>query len=152
MCAFNSLRQQNACYRNISWTFAGLLPWYCYAIKTNSRTIHSRLSQHASAGKGRDMSELQAHHFMTQAVNLTLVQCEFHTGKKTAIARIKSVNRNEDADFRFFQICLVLNPNFHGGQMSVLPPLRTPMRSLTILYQVQQTRLADGMKRRNVFD
>jgi len=27
-------------------------------------------------------------------VNLTLVQCEFHTGKKTVIARIKSINRN----------------------------------------------------------
>ena len=30
----------------------------------------------------------------TTTVNLTLVQCEFHTGKKTVIARIKSVNRN----------------------------------------------------------
>jgi len=27
-------------------------------------------------------------------MNLTLVQCEFHTVKKTAIARIKSINRN----------------------------------------------------------
>jgi len=65
MCAFNSLMQQNACYRNIKWTFAGLLPRYCYAKQTNSRTIGSRLSQPASAGKGRDMSELQAHHCMT---------------------------------------------------------------------------------------
>jgi len=65
MCAFNSFMQQNACYRNIKRTFADLLPRYCYAIKTNSRTIRSRLSQPASAGKGRDMSELQAHHCMT---------------------------------------------------------------------------------------
>jgi len=65
MSALNSLVQQNACYRNIKWTFAGLLPRYCYAIKTNSRTILSRLSQPASAGKGRDMGELQAHHCMT---------------------------------------------------------------------------------------
>jgi len=45
MCAFNSLMQKNACYRNIKWTFAGLLPRYCYAIKTTSRTIRSRLPQ-----------------------------------------------------------------------------------------------------------
>jgi len=37
MCAFNSLMQQNACYLNIKWTFAGLLPRHCYAIKTNSK-------------------------------------------------------------------------------------------------------------------
>jgi len=65
MCAFNSLMPQNACCLNIKWTFAGLLPRYCYAIKTNSRTILSRLSQPASAGKGGDMSELQTHHCMT---------------------------------------------------------------------------------------
>ena len=39
MCAFNSLMQQNACYRNIKWTSEDLLPCYCYARKTNSRTI-----------------------------------------------------------------------------------------------------------------
>jgi len=27
----------------------------------------------------------------TVPVNLTLMQCEFHTGKKTVIARIKSI-------------------------------------------------------------
>jgi len=36
MCAFNSLMQQNACYRNTKWTFADLLPCYCYAMKTKS--------------------------------------------------------------------------------------------------------------------
>jgi len=43
MFAVNSLIQKNACYRNIKWTFAGLLPRYCCAIKTNWRTIRSRL-------------------------------------------------------------------------------------------------------------
>jgi len=38
MSAFNSLMQQNACHRKITWTFADLLPCYCYAIKNNSRT------------------------------------------------------------------------------------------------------------------
>jgi len=33
--------------------------------KDNSRTIPSWLSQTASAAKGEDMSELQAHHSMT---------------------------------------------------------------------------------------
>jgi len=53
MWAFNSLMQQNACwcYRNMKWTFAGLLPRYCYAIKTNTRTIRSRHSQTASESK-----------------------------------------------------------------------------------------------------
>jgi len=64
MCTFNSLMQQNACYRDVKWTFEDLLQFYCYAIKTNSRTIRLRLSQPTSAGKGRDMSELQAHHCM----------------------------------------------------------------------------------------
>jgi len=36
-----------------------------YAVKTNSRTIRSQVSQPASAGKGADMSELQAHHCIT---------------------------------------------------------------------------------------
>jgi len=30
----------------------------------------------------------------TITVNMTLVQCEFNTGNKTVIARIKSINRN----------------------------------------------------------
>ena len=58
MCTFNSLMQQNACYHDLKSTFEGLLPCYCYAIKTNSRTIRSRLSQPTSAGKGRYMSLL----------------------------------------------------------------------------------------------
>ena len=88
MCAFNSLMQQNACHRNIKWTFADLLPCYCYAIKTNSRTILSRLSQQRRRHEWN--ASLSLHDTIT--VNLTLVQCEFHTGKKTVIARIKSIN------------------------------------------------------------
>jgi len=65
MSAFNSLMQQNACHRNTKWTFADLLLCYCYAIKTNSRTIRSRLSQPTSADKGGDLSEPQVHQCMT---------------------------------------------------------------------------------------
>jgi len=78
--------EQNACYRrNIKRKFEDLLPCYCYAIKTNSRAIRSRLSQPTSADKGGDMSELHGHHCMRLTVNLTLVQCEFHTGKKLSL-------------------------------------------------------------------
>jgi len=52
--AFNSVMQQNPGYRNITWTFADCC-YVCYATKTNSRTISSRLSQPASTGKGGDM-------------------------------------------------------------------------------------------------
>jgi len=40
----------------------------------------------------------------------------------------------------FFQKYLVLNPNFHGGTNARFPPVRTPMRSLTILNHVPQTK------------
>jgi len=38
---------------------------FCYAIKTNNRTISSQVTQAASAEKGATMSELQAHDCMT---------------------------------------------------------------------------------------
>ena len=45
--AFNSTTWQNAYCRNLE----DLLPRYCYAIKNNSRTIRSQVTQAASAGK-----------------------------------------------------------------------------------------------------
>jgi len=62
--AFNSHMRQNAWYRNLKWTL-DLLPCYCDTIKTNGKTIRSQVWQPVSAGKGADMSELQAHHCMT---------------------------------------------------------------------------------------
>jgi len=44
-------------------------------MKTNSRTIRSRLSQPASAGKGGDMCEQQAHHSMTLYCNCEPDSC-----------------------------------------------------------------------------
>jgi len=42
------------------------LPYYCYAIKFNSRTSCSQVLQLAYAdGKAADMSELQTHHCTT---------------------------------------------------------------------------------------
>ena len=46
-----------------------LLSCYCYATKTNSRTIPEQVSQPASAGKGADMSELQSHHCVFEQIN-----------------------------------------------------------------------------------
>jgi len=63
MSAFNSHMQQNAYDRN--WTFEDLLPCYCYAIKSNDRTIRSQALQPASAGEVANMGKLQAHHFRT---------------------------------------------------------------------------------------
>jgi len=66
MFAFYSHMRQNTYDCNLKWTSADLLPCYCYAIKTNDRTIRSQALQHASASAGEvaDMSELQAHHCM----------------------------------------------------------------------------------------
>ena len=47
----------------ILWSADLLL--YCYVIKTKRRTTCSQVSQPASAGKGTNMSELQARHWMT---------------------------------------------------------------------------------------
>jgi len=46
-------------YRNLKWTFEDSLPCNYYAIKTNSRTISSQVSQPASTGKWADMRGLQ---------------------------------------------------------------------------------------------
>ena len=46
-----------------------LLSCYCYATKTNSRTIREQVSQPVSAGKGADMSELQSHHCVFEQIN-----------------------------------------------------------------------------------
>jgi len=63
--AFISHIRQNAFFRNFKWTLEDLLPCYCCATKISSRAIYSKVLQPASAGKGADMSELQAHHCMT---------------------------------------------------------------------------------------
>jgi len=40
----------------------GSLPYYCYAAKSNSRTMRSQVSQRESADEGTNLSALQAHH------------------------------------------------------------------------------------------
>ena len=55
MSAFSSHMRQNAYHHNLKCIFEDLLPCNCYATKANSRTICSRVSQSASAGKEADL-------------------------------------------------------------------------------------------------
>ena len=60
-------------HRTLKWAFEESVPSYCYAIKTNGRTI-SKVSQPASAGKWADISELQVHHY-TKPEQCTWLVC-----------------------------------------------------------------------------
>jgi len=155
MSAFNSLMQQKACHRNIKWTFADLLPCYCYAIKTNSRKIRSRLSQPTSAGKGGDMSELQAHHCTTlQLWTWLLRSVNFIQAKKLSLQESNQLIGIKIPTSGFSRNIWFLIPisKRRANARFASPALRTPIRSLIILYQVPQTRLAHLMKRRSAFD
>ena len=55
----------NAYYRNLKRTLQDLLRCYCYAIKPNSQSIRSQVSQTASAVKEADVTEQQDHQYMT---------------------------------------------------------------------------------------
>ena len=139
MAALNSLMQQNACHRNIRWTFADLLPCHCCAIKTNSRTILSRLSQPGSAGKGGDMSQLQAHHCLTlQLWTWLLCSVSFIPAKKLSLQESNQLIGNKIPTSDFSRNIRFLIPMFRRGTNArfASPALRTPVWSLTILYQV----------------
>jgi len=51
MSACDSYIRQNASHHDLKCIFEDLLSCYCYATKANIRTIRSRVSQPASAGK-----------------------------------------------------------------------------------------------------
>jgi len=130
MSAFNSLMQQNACYRNIQWTFADLLPCYCYAIKTSSRKICSRLSQPSSADKGGDMSELQAHHCMTlQLWNWLLCSVSFIPAKKLSLQESsQSIGIKMPTSGFSRSKCFIIPISRRGANARFAPrALRTPM-------------------------
>ena len=44
--------RENVYSHNLKRTFEGLLPCYCYALKTKSATNRKQVSQPSSAGKG----------------------------------------------------------------------------------------------------
>ena len=141
--------QQNACCRDVKWTFEDLLPCHCYAIKTISRTIRSRLLQPTSAGKGGCMSELQAHHCMTLYLwTWLLCSVNFIPAEKLSLQESNQLIGIKMPTSGFSRNVWFLIP-ISRGEMPVLPLLPTPMRSMTILYQVPQTRPAHLMQRRN---
>jgi len=81
-----SVSRQITYYRNLNWTFEDLLQCYCYAINTNSRTIRSQVSQPCLCRQSNGHAEWIANSSLvslhnTKTVNLTLVQCQCHTGK-----------------------------------------------------------------------
>ena len=51
--------------RDLKWTSEHLLPCYCYATKSNSRTTRLQVSWSFESADWVDMSELQAHHCIT---------------------------------------------------------------------------------------
>jgi len=61
--------------RNLKWTLEGSLPYYCYAAKSNSRTMRSQVSQRESADEGTNMSALQAHHCITPEQSSSWLLC-----------------------------------------------------------------------------
>ena len=67
-------------------TFGDPMPCYCYAIKTNSRTIRLQVPPTPVANclcrqiNGHEWTATPSLHD-TRTVNLALVQCECHTGK-----------------------------------------------------------------------
>jgi len=62
---FNGHIRQYAFYRCLKWTFEDLLPCYCYAIKTYSRTNRSQVWPPAFASIRVDRSERQANQCIT---------------------------------------------------------------------------------------
>jgi len=151
MCTFNSLMQQNACYRDVKWTFEDLLPCYCYAIKTNSRTtVRDFRNQPLQAKEGTwvNYKLITAWHYICEpdscAVWVSYRQKKLSLQESNQLIGIKISTSGFSRNIWF------LIPISRGNP--VLPLLRTLMRSLTILYQVPQTRPAHLMKRRNVFD
>jgi len=75
MSEFNRHMRQNACYRNLKWTFQDLLPCNCYAIKPNNKTFQSQVSE-TYLCRQRSRHEWTASSSLhdTRTVHLPLVQ------------------------------------------------------------------------------
>ena len=114
----------NAYYRNLKWTFEDLLPCYCYAIKNNSGTV---CSQVASAGKGADVSELQAQHCMTTE-QWTWLLCNVSVipANILSLQELNEIIGIKLLTLRFLEI-LALTLNFPRGGKCPFLPLRTPI-------------------------
>jgi len=92
------MRSNASFYRNLKRTFEDLLPWYCYAINTNTRK-HSLPRLATPRSEHEWTANLPLHD--TRTVNFAVVQCECHTGKYSGIAKIQSIDRNWATNFMF---------------------------------------------------
>jgi len=100
---------------------------FCYAVKTNNRTIRSHVSQPASAGKVADMSELQAHHCMTPEQWTWLLCCvNVIPANELSLQELHQLTGTKLLTFGFLKM-YGFNLNFQDGEDPRFPPLRTPM-------------------------
>ena len=115
MSAVSSHMRQNGFFRIFKWDS---LPYYCYTIKTNSRTICSQVLQPASAGKGADMSESQDHHYMTPE-QWTWLLCSVSVilTNKLSLQELNQLIEIKllSADFRFSRNFWFLDPISRGA-------------------------------------
>ena len=94
MPAFNSRARKKRLLQHhyLKWSFEDFFPRYCYAIKTNDKTIRLPVSQPAFAGKRKDRGHEWSPSSLlheTRTVNLTLAQCECQSAKYTVKASMK---------------------------------------------------------------
>ena len=89
----------------------------------NSRTIRSQVWQPVSAGKGADMSELQAHRCTTPELWTWLLCSVSVMPANKLIVRIKAINGYKAVNVRYSRKIWFLVP----VSRSANAPLRTPM-------------------------
>jgi len=89
----------------------------------NSRTIRSQVWQPVSAGKGADMSELQAHRCTTPELWTWLLCSVSVMPANKLIVRIKAINGYKAVNVRYSRKIWFLVPVSRGANA----PLRTPM-------------------------
>jgi len=119
---FKSNKLSNAFHHNWKRTFEDLLPWYCYAINTNTRK--NSLPSLATQSEHEWIASSPLHD--TRTLTLAVVQCECHTGKYSGIAKILSIDQNWATNFMFSREFWCLVSISRGGNAR-FPPLRTSM-------------------------
>jgi len=72
------------------------------------------------------MSEMQAHQCMTLTVNLTFVQCEFHTAKKLALQEPNQLIGIKMPNSGFSRNIWFLIPISMGGKCPFCPHCERP--------------------------
>jgi len=141
-CQGVCVQQSHAAKCLLPWykvNFADFSPCCCYAMKTNNRTIRSRLSQPACAGKGGNISQQEAHHCITLRLWTWLLcsVCFIPVNKLPLQELNQSLGIKMPPSVFSRSICFLI-PISRGANAS-FSPLRMPMRSLTVVYQVPQT-------------